>query len=537
MGKMKPKIAPSKPLTLRLSLAAPGMGPLHRAGLGGLAATLAALERAHRSDRIKTAALPSNGRGDGAYPWTVDETSITLDFGAPGNAAAYLQKLFAFAFDKTPDGLIFLPGQHDGSADDAVLAELQRALTLTFIQHGKTRKLEKEARTFTKDAGDNKPIRYDFKPCSWFKHQNGWEDLVDGDELTNKPGEVVGPLNPGAVVRHVAFTGDTRIEETPERLLPLYFAVVGCVALSANRGTGVLLVPEVTDLKAFASYRPAMTPRLPKECQIASASDAALQAQLRLRAKGLATKSIPAVYAMGFRSTPWASQQKSRVMSVTVPAGDDRRLQRFEDALDYLPTRVAQKTEKISTGRGKQKQTIETVTYFWAASLVRPLAADNLARDKPWYLGFAKLMTGLERNKLGFEREGLINMTNDDDLYDDAGEQAIMRCIHGAMRSRYGQISEENKGNANAMKNRFAKEYERWRLAFAGSKTPDQFRTSFADLVSRGGPGNKAIQQAWGQILPYLRKDRWQQARDLSLLALASYESTSAKQSTEKEKE
>lgn len=536
MGKVKPKVAPTKSTTLTMSLTTPGMGPLHRAGLGGLAATLAALRAAHQDGKVNRAALPGAINRDGTYPWTVEETSITLEFGAPESATTYLQKLFAFAFD-LKNGLIYLPGQHDGSADNAVLAELQSALTLTFIQHGKTRKLEKEPKTFTKDAGDNKPIRYDFKPCLWFKHQSGWEDLVDGDGLTDKPGEVVGPLNPGAVVRHVAFTGDTRIEETPERLLPLYFAIVGCVALAANRGTGMLLVPEVTDLKAFASYRPAMTPRLPKECQIASASDAALQAQLRLRAKGVAMKSIPAVYTMGFRSTPWASQQKSRVMSVTVPAGDDRRLQRFEDALDYLPTRVAQKTEKISTSRGKQKQTTETVTYFWADSLVRPLAADNLARDKPWYLGFAKLMNGLERNKLSFEREGLINMTNDDDLYDDTAEQAIIRCVHSALRVRYRLIYDANPDNENARRNRNTKEFERWRLAFSGSKTPDQFRSKFADLLSRAGPGNKAIQQAWGQILPYLRKDRWQQARDLSLLALASYESNSSKQSTEKEKE
>jgi CRISPR-associated protein Cas8a1/Csx13 len=293
-------------------------------------------------------------------------------------------------------------------------------------------------------------------------------------------------------------------------------------------------VPEVTDLRAFAEYRPAMTPKSSRDCQITSASDAALQAQLRLRGKGMAVESIPAVYAMSLRTTSWAAQQKSRTSSLTITAGDEQRLRRFADALDYLPPRVARKTEKTSTGRGKSKRTTENITYFWADSLLRPLVADNLARDKPWYLGFSQKMTGPDRNKLGFEREGMIKMTNDDNLFDNPGEQAIVRCVHSALRSRYGRIAGENKANPVAMKNRFNNEYERWRLAFAGSKTPDQFRASFADLISRGGAGNKTLQQAWSEILPFLRDRRWQQARDLSLLALASYESNSPKTSSEK---
>lgn len=524
--------------SLPLNLNGLGMGPLHRAGLGGLATTLLAIEQAHSSGQLKDAELPGPQKEDGSYPWTISQTSITLDFNAPKKAATYLKKLFAFAFDlRKGKGLIYLPGQHGGPVRDAVLAELQGALTLTFIQHGKTRKLDKDAKAFEEDSGDNKPIQYTFRPCSWFKHQIGWEELVDGNGLSEKPVEVVGPLNPGAVVRHVAFTADTRIEDPIERVLPLYFAIVGCIALASNRGTGVLLVPEVTDLQAFAQYRPAMTPQSPKDCQIASASDAALQAQLRVRGKHVAVESIPAVYAMTFRSTPWASQQKSRVLTLTVPAGDEQRLKRFEDALDHLPPRVAQKVEKTSTGRGNAKKITETITYFWADSIVRPLVADNLAREKPWYLGFSQAMTGPDRNKLGFEREGLIKMTKDDQLFDDPGEQAIVRCVHSALRSRYAQIAGENKNKPVAMRNRFNNEYERWRLAFAGSKTPDQFRASFADLVSRGGPGNRPLQEAWSQMLPFLRDRRWQQARDLSLLALASYESNLPKTSNEKGKE
>ncbi len=52
---------PAKPagltsLTLRLN--DPGMTPLHRAGLGGLATTLRAMERRHRQGRLAAHELP-----------------------------------------------------------------------------------------------------------------------------------------------------------------------------------------------------------------------------------------------------------------------------------------------------------------------------------------------------------------------------------------------------------------------------------------------------------------------------------------------
>ena len=102
------------------------------------------------------------------------------------------------------------------------------------------------------------------------------------------------------------------------------------------------------------------------------------------------------------------------------------------------------------------------------------------------------------------------------------GESAVVRAIHTAIRQRYAQIAEENKKNPVAMRNRWKGEYDKWRLAFAGSKTPDQFRTSLCDLMSRAG-SNKVLQAEWESVIPMLRNETWQQTRDLALLGLASY--------------
>src|SRR5262249_21630468 len=86
----------------------------------------------------------------------------------------------------------------------------------------------------------------------------------------------------------------------------------------------------------------------------------------------------------------------------------------------------------------------------------------------------------------------------------------------------YGQIADENQGNPGAMKNRFKGEYDRWRLAFAGAKTAEQFRGALCDLFSRGGP-NRGLRQRWEAVLPVLSERKGHLGRDLALLALASY--------------
>ena len=163
-------------------------------------------------------------------------------------------------------------------------------------------------------------------------------------------------------------------------------------------------------------------------------------------------------------------------------------------------------------------------------SIVRPLIAENLALGHKWYSGFTKLLTKTNpatdkpyRDQLQFERKGLNDMIADDAMWDDDAERIVVQSVHEALRGRYAQIAEENKNSTAAMKNRFTGEYDKWRLAFAGAKTPDQFRNALCDLFSRAGR-NRVLQKSWNSILPMLRTSNWKHARDLSLLALCSYQ-------------
>jgi len=520
---------------LTMSLFAPGMSPLHRAGLGGLACTLKFIEREVRAGRLKDKKVPGGPWSQGKPPWEISPLTVTLHFGELDRGGGFLNQLFTIAFG-LDQGLIFTPGVYGEVAPALpVRALLQQGMTLTFLQHGQVRDLAKTETVFDyQPEGDaGKTLQVEYKKCSWYKHQDGWKELVDSrGRLDTKPIEVVGPMNPGAMVRHVAFTADTKIQEEAAQVLPLYFALVGCLALPINRGSGVLIVAEADDLLRFCQVRPYMTPQTVRECQITNASDAALQAQLRVRLKRVVNDhELPACHGVEFRPTPWAKQQKSRVRTTSVLPGGEAALDLFAAAMLDLPPRIVARRIAETHGKGKRKETTEKTEWFWADSMVRPLVADNLASGRPWYRGFVELMTKIDpvnkrpiRDKLSFEKKGLHAMI-ETSAWQDRGEATVVRAVHEAMRRRFGQIANENQKNAAARKKRWQGEYDRWRLAFAGAKTADQFPRSLCDLLSRAGI-NPVLQQDWQQILPLLASERWQLARDLALLALASYTGT-----------
>ena len=534
MAKKLTKPAGADHLTMRLF--APGMSALHRAGLGGLACTLKAMERQFESGLLSESKLPAP-LVDGTAPWEVDEQSVTLRFGEPEKTASYLQRLFQFAFAIRKDGLIELPGQHLAEAITPVLADLQLGLTLTFLQHGRVRKLAKERSTVSYDPeGEGAlALAVEYRRCTDFKHREGWREFLDGSSrLASASIRVDGPISPGTVVRHVAFTGDTTAADPPERMLPLYFALVGCLALAVNRGVAVLLVPEVENLLDFAVDRPLMSPTTAKEAQVANAADAALQAQVRLHAKRTMLGSmVLGCNVMTFTPTAWASQQKSRVATIRVPAGDERQLGRFARAMACLPPRIVTRIRKESVGRGKDRTVVEHPESFRADSVVRPLIAENLALGRKWYAGFRRLLTATNpatnkpyRNQLSFERKGLHDMISDSTMWDQEGEALVIQAVHKAIQQSFGRIRDETDGKSakppsQATKNRWDRFREKLRLSLAGAKTAAQLRFALADLFSRGGT-NPVLQEGWQKVLPVLRSD-WQLARDLGLLALASY--------------
>ena len=210
--------------------------------------------------------VPGGPWEDGQPPWEIQADQLTLRFRAGGEASNFFQRLFKIAFSiDRGDQIIKLPGQYRLMPNTAIRADLQLGLTLTSAAREDADIGQTLCDGQPRPQGDGNPrVVVEYRKCSAYKHQTGWQDLVHPKTgcLSSSTVGIQGPLNPGAVVRHNAFSAPTKIDEPVERLLPLYFALVGCIALPVNRGVGVLLIPEVDDLRRFSVAVPCLPPAI-----------------------------------------------------------------------------------------------------------------------------------------------------------------------------------------------------------------------------------------------------------------------------------
>lgn len=523
---------------LEIGLFDPEMDLLLRAGIGGLATTLRWIERSIQRDQYDEHVIPDSWVAEGV-PWELTSSKIRFRFDTPESIAEVFKPIFESAYG-LKERTIDLSTTYQGKQSQAVRISLQKGHLLTILQHNKSYKAEGKSKILTYEI-DGKPFQTSTRFLTWYKHQDGYAHLASKKNglLIHGPVTIPGTLYPGASVRHNAFSGKTKLEGNIRQLLAAYFAPVGTLALPINRGSAVLLVPEVRDLLSFARKRHLLTPQKYQDCVVGGSEDAALQLYARLRSESvLKTLAVSSITAFLFRKTDWVPQQKSRVAAAKIAPLDDRRLAIFRYAKDYFAPRKASRKIVEKTGKGKTAKSVEREEFFWSDSIVRPLIAENLANRRDWFTGFTKLFVDRDpangkpyRDRLVFEREGLISMTKAD-VWDKPGQMAIVNAVHHALRGRYGQIASETANQKAAMQNRFRGEYDRWRLAFSGAKTADQFRHSICDLFSRV-PANKELQQNWTEVLPWLDESGWQHARDLALLALASYQGKGDKELAE----
>ncbi|WP_426755872.1 type I-MYXAN CRISPR-associated Cas8a1/Cmx1 [Myxococcus sp. Y35] len=504
------------PAPLSIRLYAPGMTPLLRAGAGGLAASL----RAILESASPGTPWPSPVRlGPGTA--TVEPEAIHLDWGGESPEAT-LKPLFEASF-RVKQGFIDLPGTRRSGEPEPrpeLAAALHEALKVTFLQHGKSTQGGTRKRiTF---EVDDQPVVVESQGYESFVHQDAWQNVVEA--LESGSTVLASWAYPGAAERHIGVRV-TKVEYTAQEALCACFALVGCVSYKLPQlrgGAFVALAP--TDLVRFARLRPSLTPKKLWEVAVAGASDAVLAAQLamKLEAKGELGKVLGVAEAVALRQMPWNAQQKIRGAVVRQDTVRQEVLDVYEVAAAALaPTVRVRKPE----GKGE-------AGYFIATSALRAFITENLAASRPWYADFAIATTAegrfihyyRARDNLGAllwdERKGLIAMQSS--LRE--AEQWLVQSVHLALRSRFKSIFEDTQESPKATRsNRLKGERERWRLSFAGAKTPEQVRAALADLWSRAGP-NRELQEHWRDVLPLLGPDRWRAARDLALVALASYQ-------------
>jgi CRISPR-associated protein Cas8a1/Csx13 len=487
---------------MRLDLFAPGMTLLHKAGLAGLWMTLNGFEERHL--QLK------------AGSWKLADRSIELHW---TDRAAFFKSLFANSFKLTKSGLIWLTALGDPADNLQQAVIVHNALLGTFLQHGRTRKADPSNRrtgAASFELGDE-TLAVHFQKVSSYAHQKAHADLAKPTNGLSVPGW----LFPGAVVRHVAHGDATAFKETPERLLALLYSPAGVVYFQvARRGRGrrprfALVVPEISGLRDYAEARRALLPLGAKELHVAGTAEAGWKVLSILAAKGLIrdlTSTHCRVFSFG--TLPWSTQQKTRVDVYTVHADSADKLRLFGLCQQLFPVRLV-----------KPKQ----ADPFWDVPQVPDLVARNLTSARSWYAGFADVVADAECRKhvLNWERKGLNGMIGEGSLSGTREEKFVLAC-HTAWRARMRQLYERAEREGADGSSLIAREFERLRVAFSRCKNAAALREEVTDFWARAGGSLPELRDAWREIIPLF--DDWRLAKDLALLALASYTGRDAKQ-------
>jgi CRISPR-associated protein Cas8a1/Csx13 len=486
---------------LHFNLADPYMTFLHRAGLAGLYMTLKQLEK----ENVQTI---------GGLSWQLSDRAVSLSW--EGNDFEVLDWLLKESF-QIRDGLISLRGLDAKTMDIQPLVMMHQGILGTLLQHNSTHKsIGIQERSFLIE--DNKPetlVKY--KGLSWYVYQDFAANLCDKKtgKLLEDAVAIAGWLNPGAAVRHIAFSANTCFEETVPSALILLFAPIACYYFSlrsklrSQRAQFALIIPEVTNLHIYAQYR--QNPQLRnlgfRDFYTSSLGDAGLRfLSIETTATTLEENRVKTCQVITLGTVAWSTQQKTRTDLYTVTA-DQPKCKNYCVCRNFLSDRVVVK-EKDNTS-------------WVATNFAREMIADNLARGKPWFAGLSENVNSSELFKqLTYERDGLNKMVKSQSLQWSDRERLFVQSCHEAISRTYRQLADRTKEGEEI---RFKKVNEKFRAGLGRCKSPNTFREFITDFWARAG-SVPVLKEHWDEIMELVMTD-WKSARDLSLLALASYKS------------
>lgn len=498
-------------MQIAFDLGNPSFTLLHRAGLAGLWMTLKQLE-------TEQVALPLG------LNWQLSDRQVTLNW--EGEDQKVLEWLLKESFE-IHDGLIVLRGLDSKTMRKDSQVIVHQGILGTFLQHNSTHK-SAGTQTESLPLDEGGPfVQVTYKTLKSYAYQDFAGNLCDKyGRLREHPISVAGWLNPGAVVRHVAFSSDTSFEEPPESAFVLLFAPVACYyyilrsKLRDKRAQYALVIPEVTDLKKYAEYKQNVHRRNAtyKDFHASGLGDAGLRFLTYETTMDIAnTFGVPRCQVLTLGTVAWATQQKTRTDMYIVEA-NAQVCKTYQVCQNWLPDKTIERKEG----------------GFVSSSFARELIAENLAKFQPWYFGISDKVNSNELfKKLAYERGGLYQVIQK--VESDNREKLFVQACHEAIKFTYGRISDQAKKRGEVPN--FDRETVRIRTGLGRCKNAETFREFITDFWSRAGR-IPTLQEHWEDLMEFVMLNtHWKKSRDLALLALASYKGKGVSDSDEIDEE
>ena len=369
-------------------------------------------------------------------------------------------------------------------------------IATTFLQHSKQRKLNKNPTTITFPIDDVEFSR-SFRKLEDCYYTGDFKEAFNSKGVFKPKIPVKGHHLPGLVecFAHGAY------QESPQGWLALLFLPLACNYYQLPGYRSAIVIPEVNNISQWARRRKDYSGSSYTDFRSSSSGESALR--YLLQEKAIENNqdfrvNYCEVYQLGKQQ--WDGNQNYLKQAVYRVRVDDEILDLYDSAFQFFKP-------QIRTNKDNEP--------WLAISQVLPWLCDNLIAGNPWYRGFYEFK---KQNEL-YERQGLISMSQ----YLDPLEQKLFDAVQGAfssfLREQFTQVQNQGRPIDNSVykqvTNKVINRLQR-------PSTQQDFAKTMVDFLSRYR--SRSTRGVGAEIYQWLHKDnQWRQARDLALLAIASY--------------
>lgn len=461
----------------------------HRAGIAGLALALSAID-------------PTNA----PIHWVVGEDTINLSWDDSDLEA--IQWLLQQTY-RSNQGYLEVPALKLDQQGRYIFTE---GLMSTLLQHTKQRSREKQTVPLSFLVEDDQPeIRLDYRPVIDCYYTRDVKDAFNPKGAFKKEISIKGHHLPGLVE---CFVNGAYVE-SPSRFLALLFLPLACGYYQLPGYRSALVIPEVRNLKEWVNLRRRMPGRTYRNFRSSSAGESALHFLLQEKLIEDAQQfriDYCEVYQLG--SQPWDGNQSYLKQAVHRVQVSNQVLDLYEIASRLLPPRVKLKQDGSGT--------------WLAESKVLALISDNLITHKAWYSGFFEFRKSTPIYPE--DRRGLIVMTE----HLNADEQVLFNAVQGAFSAYLREQIQQAQKQARPLDYGQVTDKVIYRLQ--RPSTQQDFATALVDFLSQFR--SKAARSVGPQIFWWVhQEENWRKARDLTLLAIATYQGKSKEEESVLEQE
>jgi CRISPR-associated protein Cas8a1/Csx13 len=512
----------------------PGFTIYHRAALGGLAATVRAWNKHGVTEPLSYAPPSTNepgvlsGANGSRVAISMDASQISLHWDEKTSHREAIHLLLSASFERTKNGMIFLPGQGFVPDREDILIAVHNGVAATFLQHHRKRPGSgvRDVALVDEDSGALQLLSH--MRVDKYSHQFGQGTGLLGDGWNIEEGDppdvasIPQSLMPGA-------TGGARsLDTTPEQAFLLHYLMVACPVVSLrprNRSPKMrncVVVPDVTDLQRFAMrLHRAGTSQMRRFSNtylgrvVGGAEDAALRFLIDLGGlDAAASLGVSRVQVLAMGKVAWDSNQQNRSWIARIEPNRLEEMGVFEAAASRLGV-----AKWIKTGKGDSFATPDCP--------VPELVAANLAGDEHWCAHFRELVSNKKDfASLLYRKEGLRAMNN---AIQDRTDRLVIERFQKAWEMTMGALGERAGGKRDVFYRLVDVERERIRNDLLRAKTHEQLSGWLLNFMARasrktGAPQTfKVDSDSFRQFLFNPRNtDR---LKNLLLFALVSYAS------------